>query len=39
MLQMRPLQQTVQPILTNLLALAVSVEAIIAAEATLALTG
>lgn len=39
MLQMRPLQQTVQPILTNLLALAVSVEAVIAAGGTLVLTG
>ena len=39
MLQMRPLQQTVQPILTNLLALAVSVEAVIATGGTLALTG
>lgn len=39
MLQMRPLQQTVQPILTNLLALAVSVEAVIAAAGTLVLTG
>ncbi len=36
MLQIRQLQQTVQP---HFLALAVSVEAIMAAEATLALTG